>query len=782
MAAPPAAAASLPPTRRRRRGRPTRRLPLLRPGRTCARIERADRLALLFEGGPYFAAAWDAMRQAERSIFVIAWDIDSRLLLRRGPYAGSVPDDEGLPETLAEFLSALVRRRPELEVHLLVWDPAIFYALERELLPKWRLGWATPPQVHFRLDASHPPGGSQHEKLVVVDDAVAFTGGLDLGRCRWDTPDHRPDDEHRRDPTGDSFGPFHDVQALVDGPVAAALGERARERWVRAGGAPVEPPRPLAGPPPWPAGVRPDFEDVPVAIAHTDGAPYGGPTVRQVERLYLDAIHAAERSIYIENQFLTAEAVTGALCARLREREGPSIVLVLPLKASGWVEESTVGLLAARALLRLQRADRHGRLGLYRPVADAGADGRRTPIYVHSKVAVFDERLLVVGSANLTTRSLRIDSECVLAIEAPPADERLAAGIARVRDGLVAHMLAVEPAAVSDALVRADGQLRAAVESLRRPEGRTLLPLEPSLPEDSRRLVPDLQLVDPDVPLDARTVIGHFVPEEQRPSARRRVALLVGVFLVLGSLVAAWRFTPLRELVDVGALADWLDHLAGAPWAVPLMLAAFVVAGSLGFPITVLIAATAVAFPPLPGFALAFGGSMGAAAASYGLGVLLGRGSVRRLLGQRAERFAAWLCRRGLITMIAVRVLPVAPFAFINVAAGAMHVRFRDYALGTLIGMTPGIVGLAFFVDQLWAAIRRPDALTLAIAAAALGILVSGGLYFRRWLVRRQAAPRQPPGHAPAGALSREIPNDAGPRLDPDRGGPETSLRNPNET
>jgi phosphatidylserine/phosphatidylglycerophosphate/cardiolipin synthase-like enzyme/uncharacterized membrane protein YdjX (TVP38/TMEM64 family) len=732
---------------------------------------------VLLDGGPYFAAAWDALRQAQRSILILAWDVDSRLLLRRGSYAPPRPDEEGLPDTLADLLTALVTRRPELEVHLLVWDPAIFYQFERELLPTWRLGWTTPTRLRFRLDSSHAPGCSQHEKIVVVDDAVAFTGGLDLGRCRWDTPEHRPDDELRRDPNGTPFAPFHDVQVVVEGPVAAALGERARERWARTGGTPPEPPGPRTGPTPWPADVGPDLEDVPVAVARTEWR-YGG-AIREIERLYLDAIHAAERSIYLENQFLTAESVTRALVARLRERDGPAVVLVLPAKASGWVEESTIGLLAARALLRLRAADRHARLGLYRPVAGPGAEGRPTPVYVHSKVAVFDDRLLVVGSANLTNRSLTIDSECALAVEAPPGDERLRAAVGGIQDRLVAHHLGVAPEVVGEALRAAGGDLHAAVEALRRPDDcRTLVPLEPSLPEERRGLVPDLQLVDPSAPLDARTIVGHFVPEAQRPSARRRLAKLVGVFALVGALVAAWRFTGLRELVDVGAVAGWLDDVSGAPWALPLMLAVFVVAGSLGFPITVLIAATAIAFPPLPGFALAFTGAMGAAAASYGLGALLGGDAVRRLLGRRADRFAAWLGRRGLLTMIAVRVLPVAPFAFINVAAGATHVRFRDYALGTVIGMTPGIFGLAFFVDRLWDAVRRPSLLTLGIAAAVLAGLVAAGLLFRRWLVRRQASPRggAPRPTAPdSGAASSVGSDGSGCRVDPGGSPPETS-------
>jgi phosphatidylserine/phosphatidylglycerophosphate/cardiolipin synthase-like enzyme len=154
---------------------------LLQPGRNCWRIEHAHRFSLLVDAEAYFRAVRSAIREARRSIFILSWDIDSRTCLVPG---GA---NDGYPEPLGEFLCAVVAARPELRVYVLNWDFAMLYALEREWLPVYKLGWQTHRRLAFSMDGRHPIGASHHQKVVVIDDAVAFVGGLDLTRCRWDT-------------------------------------------------------------------------------------------------------------------------------------------------------------------------------------------------------------------------------------------------------------------------------------------------------------------------------------------------------------------------------------------------------------------------------------------------------------------------------------------------------------------------------------------------------------------------------------------------------------------
>ena len=197
------------------------------PNANVWRVERASRFAVLIDGAAFFAAVRQAALKAQRSIFVLGWDLDSRTRL----VGESGQPEDRYPAELAEFLSALVKERPALNVYLLLWDYSLLYAAEREPFPSLTLQWKTPERVHFSLDNQIPLGASQHQKIVVIDDCVAFSGGLDLTGHRWDTPKHEVNNPWRLDTSGKPYRPFHDVQAIIDGDAARALSAVVRDRW-----------------------------------------------------------------------------------------------------------------------------------------------------------------------------------------------------------------------------------------------------------------------------------------------------------------------------------------------------------------------------------------------------------------------------------------------------------------------------------------------------------------------------------------------------------------------
>jgi phosphatidylserine/phosphatidylglycerophosphate/cardiolipin synthase-like enzyme len=201
------------------------------------RVARAARAGVLVDADAYFRAVHAALVGAERQVLIVGWDIDSRLCVRRDL------DEQGRrAATLGPLLSSLVRRRGGPEVFIPSWDFNLIYALEREPFPQLKLGWLAHKRLHFELDDMHPLGASQHQKIVVVDDELAFCGGLDLCGARWDTPEHKVPDPRRVDPPLRPHPPFHDVQVALTGEVAAALGDLARERGFRATGQHVHPP------------------------------------------------------------------------------------------------------------------------------------------------------------------------------------------------------------------------------------------------------------------------------------------------------------------------------------------------------------------------------------------------------------------------------------------------------------------------------------------------------------------------------------------------------------
>ncbi|MEJ2534717.1 MAG: hypothetical protein P8008_04450, partial [Gammaproteobacteria bacterium] len=282
---------------------------LFQANANCWRMERCERVGLALETCAYFEAFRDACERAQRCVFILGWDFDRRERLGRG-------DDD---PTLESFLCDLLERRPELEVFLLVWDYAFVYAAEREWFQEQHLRHRTHERLHVHFDSTHPVGGSQHQKVVVVDDRVAFSGGIDLSRWRWDECEHAPDDPRRIDPDGKPYPPFHDVMAVVDDGGARALGALARERWRAADAGPEPPEAPAASGDPWPSNVAPLWRDQSIALARTWPACGDGETIREVERLYLDSIARARRYVYVENQYLTARSITDALAERLGE-------------------------------------------------------------------------------------------------------------------------------------------------------------------------------------------------------------------------------------------------------------------------------------------------------------------------------------------------------------------------------------------------------------------------------------------------------------------------------
>jgi len=703
---------------------------VLREGRNCWRIRRCSRAAFLIDGEAYFSTLARMLTKAKKSIYIIGWDVDSRIRLLREERIGGKQD--GLPQELGPLLHALAEREGGPRIRILDWDFSMLYALDREPLPVFKFGWGDDNRMRFHLDDSHPFGASQHQKLVILDERIAFCGGLDLASERWDTPEHAPDDERRKD-NGDSYKPFHDVQMMVEGEVAASLAEVARERWRRATG--EELPAAKETEELWPEDLEPDLRDVEVAVMRTEPAYEGRDQICEVRDFYLDAIAAAKKTIYLENQYFTSHAVGDALLARLREEDGPEILLVLPRSSSGWLEESTMGVLRARLLQRLFDADHAGRLKACFPWVGK----KKVDIHVHAKVLVADGRLVRVGSSNLNNRSMGLDSECDLAVEVPEGSQGCAA-VAGFRNRLLAEHLGCSEKKLADA-VKKEGLL-AAVDALRGKK-RGLDPLKPVVERWLDELVPDdASLVDPEKPVSFDDLVEQMSARMKKMNAETKIgrkgrlfALVLAFFLLMAAL---WRWTPLGELLSPGVLAELGMRFRESPLAPLVSMAVFVVGGLILVPVTLLILVAGLVFGPWWGFAHALSGAMLSAMVTYALGWVLGRNRVRSLAGTWVNRVSRQISDRGLLAMAALRMVPVAPFSVVNLVAGASHIRTLDFFLGTLAGMAPGTLAIVVFQDGLVQLLAKAD-LSGALTALGLAAVILAGLWWARRRLKRTA-------------------------------------------
>jgi phospholipase D1/2 len=684
---------------------------ILRPPDNCWRTERASRAAVLIDAAAFFAAVRNALQQARHSVFIVGWDLDSRTKL-----AGeSCAAEDGWPLTLREFLIHMVKERPTLTIYLLTWDFAILYALERDPFPSLKLGWQTPNQIRFRLDNVLPAGASHHQKIIVIDDALAFSGGLDLAVRRWDTSWHHLDDPHRCDPSGKPYPPFHDVQMAVDGDAARALAELVHERWRRATGEhiPLKP----ADDGPWPD-VVPDFREIAVAIARTLPACNGQEEVREVEALFADMIASAEREIYVENQFLTCTAVAKAIAQRLRANPHLQVLLVAPHTPENWFEYHTMRNGRIQFLRALQGPGVSERVRLMCPEIRSGERVAHT--MVHSKVMIVDDRVLRVGSANLNNRSMGTDTECDLVIEAKSDAER--SQIQHVRARLIADHCGVS---VEEALRAVEQGLIAAADTLSG-RGHRLVPIEDG-ELDEGEFAEHLQAVaDPARPLESDKLIESFFRDRlPRPSRWLLWAKLAAVPLAALALAIAWQFPPLSRIASPSEIGPMLNALAEQPWAPLLVIGVYIVGGLVAFPVLLLIAATAAAFGPVLGFLYAAAGSLASATVTYGLGLALGRDTLRAVIGPRLKRVQRRIVKGGVVTIAAIRLVPIAPFTVVNIVAGASEIRLGPFIAGTILGMAPGWVLMSALGHQIARIATGPTAGDIALLTALIVIWVS---------------------------------------------------------
>lgn len=426
---------------------------VLEPGVNCWRIEEAPRAGVMIDAASYFRALDEALRKAERSILIVGWDFDGHICLR---------PDASPDETLGGLLRRLVEEKPALEVRVLVWSVAVVHGPGAPMPLLFGTEWERHPRITVKLDTQHPFYAAHHQKLVVLDDDLAFVGGIDLTVGRWDTCDHPARGKLRVSYDGTSYGPVHDIQMAVDGKAAHWLGEVARRRWHVATDETL-PPAP-SGRDLWPERLDIAFREERVAIARTAPPWRGAPGVREVAALTRDGLAAARRFLYIEAQYLTARFVRDVLLKRLADPEGPEILIVLTRGTGAIAETLIMGNNGDRTIRRLKRADRYNRLQVLYPVAPGkGEDGGDCTILVHSKLFIADDFLLRVGSSNMNNRSVGLDTECDVAIETGRVESRRT--IADLRNRLIGEHMGVGGEAVA-AVIAETGSMLEAVRRL----------------------------------------------------------------------------------------------------------------------------------------------------------------------------------------------------------------------------------------------------------------------------------------------------------------------------
>ena len=429
--------------------------PIIDLDKNAWRADAAEKLGFIVDGADYYLALKDVLPKAEKAVWIIGWDFDPDIRL----------DPRNSEERLGAFLLSLVEAKPELEIRILVWAMGPIYS-GKSLKLFSESGWSSHERIHLRFDSRHPLRGSHHQKIVVVDDRLAFVGGIDLTARRWDDQSHAASNPLRVSPDGTPYDPVHDLQAAVTGDAARDLGDLARRRWARATGekqSRVAVPGEL-----WPVNVDLALAGCQVALSLTEPGRGTRKSKRQAMRLTLDALSSAKQHIYMETQYLAFFGIADCLTRRLAEINGPEVVIVLTRASHGFIEKLIMGGNRDRLIRRLKRADRHGRLKVMYPVVPKD-DGSEQDVLIHSKLLIIDDRFIRIGSSNLNNRSEGLDTEADLGVES--GNESCSRSIAALRDTLLAEHLDATEDAVNEAMTRTGSLIRTIGELNVKPRG-----------------------------------------------------------------------------------------------------------------------------------------------------------------------------------------------------------------------------------------------------------------------------------------------------------------------
>ncbi len=457
------------------------------------RYARASRARVIVDAADYFSCMQEAMLKAEKRILLIGWDFDTRIHLARGRRWYQRVWKSEHPVRLGSFIAWLARHRKSLDIRILKWSYGVLTFFARGGMWIDVLRWMSHSRINFKFDTTHPVGCSHHQKIVVLDQKVAVCGGIDMTDKRWDTREHLTEDPGRKTPYGNAYCPWHDVTMIMEGEIATALSELGHDRWTCAGGGTIEPIEPGEDSP-WPDELDVQFENVEIGIARTRAAYREWDQVAEVKELFLLHIARAKRFIYAESQYFASRAIADAMLERLHEDDPPEIVLIHPSSADGWLEQQAMDHARAELVHCLNEGDEKGRFSIWCPYTD------ETPIYVHAKIMIVDDEIVRIGSANMNNRSMGLDSECDVFIDAArPGNDHARKGITALRHSLLAEHLGLEEDAIGG-LLEQHGSMAKLIES-REGQGRQQLRrYNPPDLNDVEEGLAQSQLLDPEHP------------------------------------------------------------------------------------------------------------------------------------------------------------------------------------------------------------------------------------------------------------------------------------------
>lgn len=637
-------------------------------------IVPVQRVTSLIDGSAYFKAFMEFAQRAERRIFIMGWDFDTRLILKQD-------GGNGQPLTLGGFIESLLLKKPQLEVRVLCWDFAAVYLFERQLFPALQFSAAVRSRIAIKYDGQHVAGASQHQKVVLIDNGTIFMGGVDFGIGRHDSPEHKPEDPLRNSGFRKSYMPVHDVQLVMSGyEIGRWFEHLAVARWDLATGERLQPLQ-EHHPIPWPDYLPVELQQTETLVSLTRPSFAGLRGSYQIQNVLCDAIAQTQRFLYIENQFFTSTAIFGALQQLLATKPEAHLLMVLPSRYHTRAEAYVIGYQQRRLMQKLQTqggADRVFPTGpvIYRP--------KYCPIAIHSKILIVDDEILSIGSANFNNRSMGLDFEVNVSFfaEQGPGVREF---IQKLRNALLAEHMDLGPDVDINALCLEPKRFKALLEEPTSQRGLRYLSLKTERWQRFSGFL--MHVIDARKPLPPALFIQKLFRYYASPLFLKPLSSILLFYFAVGALVGLYLIEP---LVPLPFAQDMILSIL-AMVALPFTL-------NFGFMLAAQPDVVAwVRFFIAAGISLAAGQALGLLASRVGLKDWY-RKHYYSLFSQQG------FSEQSLLSITFLRLLPLVPFSLFNFFAAVFGVKLWRSWASALLSTLPAMLGM-FIVTGLIAAI-----------------------------------------------------------------------------
>jgi phospholipase D1/2 len=683
-------------------------LTIFQINKNCWKIGEGSQVSILVDSSNYYGALYEAICKAKHSLFILGWDIDSRIELMRGQEIAKADE----PADFFHLICKAARENPSLQIYLNRWNYSLFFASQRE--PFWVRKWThcNLSNIHVCLDGVIPMAACHHQKVVVIDDEIAFWGGMDVALGRWDWRQHHINNSYREDPSGlpdpekkISYGPYHDIQAIVSGPVVRAFSELVRERWTKASA--IEPaPIFLRAverlPQTWPESFPPQFKNIPMVLARTIPPILGEEPVSEVLSSFIDEIAQAENFIYIENQYLACERIAKALNRQLLAKPSLRILAVSCDKPQGIMERKAMW--GGRVIFHdiLKKGGVSERILLAYPVSKE--HGNEESIHIHSKIMIIDDQFLRLGSSNIANRSMGMDTELDVTIIGTDVESRQK--IEAIRNDLIREHCGREIDDIQSIISNAH-PVSTFIED-RKTSRQHLRRLDDERYRNEK-FVPLARFfgdpIKPFIPMG----ITHILHRNKESHFVISVWTIIIFLLFLGITGLVLEFSSLSHYISADGIAKIFENLSSSPLSLLYATGLYTTGSVIFFPLTAMTGAAVAVFGPLKGIAISFSGALFGGIIGFFVGRLIGIGRLERVFGRKTPIIMQKIKGAGLSGVTLMRLLPIAPYPLVNMVFGVSGVSLINFIAGTIMGLIPGKLALAIAGDGLSKIFDHPD-------------------------------------------------------------------------